>query len=303
MKHLRVALLMFAVVTAFFFVVSMSIYVTLKSIIGHSQFRLAVAMNAGQLSGKRVSLIVGDSRMMDGIDASRLSGRNGLGAVYNAAFNGVHYYEALATAEGFIGSCRCQLNKVLIDETSLWQEEPGVSETEVFLAAFLQSAMDRIRSRDPKKAWFLRIFPALHFNNEVTLRSLYYLILNRGDQDQGNSYRFRLPKNRVTPIGAAAKVNRIDKADIKRLIDVVAGAGGKVIVVIPPHHPAYTDLRLGYAEYIQSVRQTVLDAGASFQDDSRLFVDHPDYFSDLIHLHTDGQAAYVRHLAEGPLLR
>jgi hypothetical protein len=78
--------------------------------------------------------------------------------------------------------------------------------------------MDRIRSPDPKKAWFLRIFPALHFNNEVTLRSLYYVILNRGAQDHGDSYRFRVPKNRVAPIGAAAKVNRIDGADVKRLV-------------------------------------------------------------------------------------
>lgn len=296
-KHLRVGLWTFATVTVLFWVVSLSTYQLLKTVVSHSQFRLAVTMNASRFAGQRVTLLVGDSRMMDGINAAVLAGKGSNGVVFNAAFNGVEYPEALAEVEGFVDSCGCHLNKVIIDETALWEESPGVSETEVFLATFLDSAKNRVLVRDPMKGWFLRLFPAIHFNNEVTIRSLYYLMLGRDDQDHGNSYRFRVPKDHVLRIGTERKINQIAVVDIKRLVGLVAKADGKLVVVIPPHHPAYTSGRVGFVEYVESVKRVVEEADALFQDHSRLFSDHPEYFADLIHLHTDGQAAYSQYLA------
>jgi hypothetical protein len=301
MKHLRVALLTITAAAILFIIVSYSAQEFFKTILRYSQFRLTVAMNANRFTGQTVSLIVGDSRMMDGVNAAELNKQHSIGTVYNAAFNGVEYPEALDIVQGFVASCGCELSTVLIDESALWEETPGVSETEIFLSGFSDYAKDLLRMRDPRKAWYLNIFPALYFNNEVTLRSLYYLVMQRDDQDHGNSYRFRVPKNRIASIGTEPKINRITVSDVQRMAKIVAEAHGKLVVVIPPHHPVYTSGRMGYGEYVESVKQVVLQAGAQFQDHSRLYSDHPEYFADLIHLHIDGQKEYSRYLSKHTL--
>src|SRR2546426_1537305 len=105
MKHLRVAFLTLASAIALFWVVSEGTYELLKTLVGRSQFRLAVAMNASRFSGQDVSLLVGDSRIMDGVNAALVSAKEGRATIYNAAFNGVEYPEAFAIVEGFISSC------------------------------------------------------------------------------------------------------------------------------------------------------------------------------------------------------
>lgn len=298
MQHLRVAAITFIAAGAVFWLVGLGTYAGLKAVVAHSPFRLAVATNAARFAGQTINLVVGDSRLMDGVNAEQINTARGRVVVFNAAFNGIEYPEALTVVEAFIQTCQCHLGKVLIDETALWEETPGVSETEAFLAAFDAAAEERLSLRDPRRARILEIFPAIHFNNEVTLRSLYYLAAGTSDQDHGNTYRFRVPKNKTATIGTTAKVNHLKADDVAAMVRKVEAAGGSLLVVVPPHHPAYTEGRVGFTDYIASVRKEVLEAGAEFQDDSRHFVDRPDVFSDLIHLHVDGQYLYSRYLME-----
>ena len=295
MAHLKSALRGLLLVIPLALAVGHGGYYLLKIATASSGFRLTIAGNADHwFSGKKVSLIIGDSRMMDGFNATLANAENSDLAVVNLAFNGLEMADSRAMLSSFIRNCDCEVDQVVINAGGLENETPGTSDMEVYAAAFDPSLRAGLFADNRARNLSLRALPLLYFNNEMFLRSLYYLIKNTDDQEHKNHYRLFIP-NTLPP--GPPKHADINPSELKNLAEFLATADSHLSIVLPPHHPVYTDSRNNYQGYINEVSGLARSVGASFYDHSRLYATSTEFFADRLHLHANGQAAYTRYLA------
>lgn len=273
-------------------------FLALRPVIGHSNFRLALAADAQRrFAGRTVTLIVGDSRLMDGVNAAQVNAENPKELVFNAAFNGLEFRDVRAVVTAFAGSCKCRLKRVVVDETALEDLTPGVSDVRIFLSGFNRDVQETIKSDDAVRYWGVRAFPLVHFDNELTHRSLYYLLQGGDDQGHGNDYHFRVSNSVIHGLVKSEKTSTIDAAMVSAFVRDLHERGTHLAVVVVPQHGVYVRNRRGYSRYRADVGSLVNAAGAEYYDHAALFEDQPDFFADLIHLNLDGQRMYSRYLA------
>lgn len=301
MAHLKSALRGLLLVLPLVLLVGHGGYYLLKTATASSGFRLTLAGNADRwFAGKKVSLVIGDSRMMDGFNASQANAENSDLAVVNLAFNGLEMADSRAVLSSFLRNCDCQVDQVVINAGGLENETPGTSDMEVYAAAFDASLRPGLFVDNRSRNLSLRALPLLYFNNEMFLRSLYYLIKGADDQDHKNYYRLFIPD--TLPAGPPKHAD-INRGELNALVALLASANSRLSIVLPPHHPVYTDSRNNYQGYINEVKRLADSVGASFYDHSRLYANRTDYFADRLHLHASGQVAYTQHLTNHVLQR
>ncbi len=264
----------------------------LKEVVANSGFRLAMGANADQyFAGENVSLLIGDSRMMDGINARKVSERSS-NQVFNLGFNGLEIPDIIAVIRTFYKQCDCKVNKLIINAGSLEDYEKGTSEIERFMSAFNSELANEILAENSALRYSSIVFPLLKFNNEVFLRSLFYVIKGEDDQSHGNSYHFKIPETIMKSLTAKTKKSYIDETRLDKLIKLTSENGTELIIILPPHHPVYTENRKGFDSYLSEVRQTVESRNIKFLDHSRVITDGENKFADLIHLNINGQDIY-----------
>lgn len=296
MAHLKSALRGLLLLVPLVLLVGQGGYTLLKIATASSGFRLTIAGNADRwFAGKKVSLVIGDSRMMDGFNASQANAENPDLAVVNLAFNGLEMADSRAVLSSFLRNCDCQVDQVLINAGGLENETPGTSDMEVYAAAFDPSLRAGLFADNRARNLSLRALPLLYFNNEMFLRSLYYLLKGGDDQDHKNYYRLFIPD--TLPAGPPKHAD-INPVELNKLAELLATAHSRLSIVVPPHHPVYTDSRNNYQGYVDEVKELARGLGANFHDHSRLYATRTEYFADRLHLHAEGQAAYTRYLAK-----
>ena len=297
--HARVFAKWIAVVVAIFVIVSYAGSIAAKLVVGHSGFRLAMAANgANTFAGKKLQVAIGNSQLMDGLNADQINKERRDIKFLNLAFNGLLSTDLVAIMETFYKGCGCTVDRLYINAGALEDEKPGTSEVQVFMSAFNRDLLPQILRDDPGMRYSLSILPLLHFNNEVFHRSAYYWLLGHDDQGHGNIYRFRIPTVEANRLGGTQKKALIDFPRLERLVEIARANDTELIVIVPPFHPLYVENRIGFADYISQVRTELARFNIPVLDHSAGVVTAYDSFADLIHMNLAGQKTYSRYIAK-----
>ncbi len=291
--HFRVFIKWIVAVVAIFLAVAHLGALLARQVVGHSGFRLALAANgAGTFSGKKLNVAIGNSQLMDGLNADRINQKRRDIKFLNLAFNGLQSPDVLAIMETFYKGCGCTVERLYINAGALEDEKDGTLDVRIFMSAFNPELMGQFLDDEPGRILSLRALPLLHFNNEVFHRSLYYWMLRHDDQGHGNAYKFRLPKVAPNRLGGTQKKAMIDYPRLQKMIELTRAHRTELIVVVPPFHPVYVENRIGFADYVKEVQFELGKIAVPVLDHSAGVVTSYDGYADLIHMNLDGQKTY-----------
>ena len=280
-------------------------FLLLKNIVIDSEYRLATAVTPGnRFINKEVVFVIGDSRMMDGVNAfyanKNISNENKV--VYNFAFNGLGLPDSLSFIRIFKDKCKCKIKKIIVNSGSLKDRTKEYSEFQLFAAGFDNKLLFKMFENNISMKYSTYLFPLIHFNNEVFLRSLYFFIISKSDQNHSNAYKFKVSENVITGLRKNNESIIVDNKNIIKLVELTKNNDIELVVVTSPHHGAYVKNKKKYTTYTNEMMRLSEKYKYTYFDHSHLYTDYTGYFSDLLHLNTIGQLNYTKHLIEHGLL-
>ena len=301
MRHIGYPAKAVILVTLLFIAVNQAAFPVLKAAIIDSKFRVVIAGNASTWldPDQRLTLFIGNSRMMGGIDpAVVMSGADGKMG-YNLSFNGLYLEDLQLMLDAFVQSCDCRVEHVYANPAIFLREQQGIqgiSALHRFLSAVDSDAMQALQEKDAVYAVTMRLFPLLHFNNEFFLRALYYSLTGRNDQDRIIKYRFTLTREVQDRLAGLTLDSDLDRESIEAFRLSLARSSIRLILVQPPYHRAYIENVPGFAATNSDWKNIIASTGVDYLDHSDLFMDQPGLFADPVHLNRAGQQQYSRYL-------
>lgn len=302
MKHSWYLVKAMLLVTLIFIAVNHAAFPVLRAAVINSKFRVIIAGNASSYlePGQRLTVFIGNSRIMGGIDpAVVMSGADGEVA-YNLGYNGLYLQDLQLMLDAFIRSCDCRVDTVYANPAIFLRAEQGnreISALQRFLSAVDPGAMAVVQDMDPVYAVMLRLFPLLHFNNEFFLRALYYSLTGKDDQEGANEQSFTLTPEVRDRLAGWKHDSDLDRESIERFRLSLASSGMRLVLIQPPYHRAYIDNVPGFAAANADLADTIAGTGVDYHDHSGLFYDQPEYFADPIHLNRAGRHQYSAYLS------
>ena len=304
-SHTKSILQYTAVTFSIFFIVGQLGFVLLSKIVLNSEYRLATAVAPGsRFIDKDVVFIIGDSRMMDGVNAfyanKKINNENKI--VYNFSFNGLGLPDSLSFIRIFKDKCKCKIIKIIVNSGSLKDRTKEYSEFQLFAAGFDNKLSSNMFENNVSMKYSTYLFPLIHFNNEVFLRSLYFLLRNKSDQNHSNAYKFKVSENIIASLRKKNKSLVVDNANIIKLVELTNNNDIDLAVVTSPHHGMYVNNIKEYSAYTDKMMFLSEKHNYSYYDHSHLYTEYADYFSDLLHLNTNGQSNYTNFLIKQGLL-
>jgi len=302
MKHSWYLVKAVLLVTLLFIAVNQAAFPVLKAAIIDSKFRVVIAGKASTYlsPGQQLTLFIGNSRIMGGIDpAAVMSGADGKVA-YNLAYNGLYLEDLQLMLDAFVRSCDCRVEYIYANPAIFLRAEQGnqeISAVQRFLSAVDPGAMQAVQEKDAVYAAMLRLFPLLHFNNEFFLRALYYSLTGQDDQEGANEYSFTLTREVEDRLAGWTHDPDLDLESIERFRLSLARSGMRLVLIQPPYHRAYIDNVPGFAAANADWKNAIAGTGVDYHDHSGLFYDQPELFADPIHLNRAGRHQYSRYLS------
>jgi hypothetical protein len=236
---------------------------------------------------------IGDSRAVHSVYAPAI-GRDTCMSVFNAAFNGMSTEIAEAVIDDYLA--RNRPPKAVLLEISNVGEDAGLM-SEMRLYARHKGAVRALVQRlDPRQVFWERFAHLYAFNNEMTLRALYYE--RTGDQDW--------VLDQTTTKDAIAHVDWRHYADwrpqpanvaaLKRLVAELKGRGIDPVLFIAPYHPMHARMVPEFARRIAALERAlgpdtpVLDLSTRFKSGR--------YFADVVHPNIEGAMALAPILSQ-----
>ena len=301
MRHIGYPVKAVILVTLLFIVVNQAVFPVLKAAILDGKFRVIIAGDASTYldPDQRLTLFIGNSRIMGCIDPVEvMSGADGKVA-YNLAYNGLYLEDLQLMLDAFIQSCDCRVEYVYANPAIFLREQQGIQEISAlhrFLSAIDPDAMQALQEKDRVYAVTMRLFPLLHFNNEFFLRALYYSLTGRDDQDRASDYTFTLTREVEDRLAALAPDTDLDRESINDFRLHLARSGIRLVLVQPPYHRAYIENVPGFASANADWKNAIAGTGIDYLDHSDFFMDQPELFADPFHLNRAGRQQYSRYL-------
>jgi|GEM_PF-6204073 len=301
MKHTWYLVKAVLLVTLVFIAVNQAVFPVLKAAIIDSKFRVVIAGKASSYlnPGQRLSLFIGNSRIMGGVDpVAVMSGADGK-AAYNLAYNGLFLEDMRLLLDAFIRSCDCKVEYVYANPAIFLREEQGIQEISAmhrFLSAVDPGAMQAVWKKDTVSAVSMHLFPLLHFNNEFFLRALYYSLTGKDDQEGANESSFTLTGEVEDWLAGLIPDSDLDVESIKQFRLYLARSGIRLILIQPPYHRAYIEKVPGFAAANTAWKNAIAGTGVEYLDHSGLFYEQPELFADPIHLNRAGRQQYSEYL-------
>ena len=238
-------------------------------------------------------LAIGDSRAVHSVYAPAI-GQDTCMSVFNAAFNGMSTEIAAALVEDYLA--RNAPPKAVLIEVSDVGDAPDLL-SEMRLYARSGSATRALIARlDPRQLFWSAVSHLYQFNNEMTLRALYYEL--HPDQDwvldatadptaiahaDWHSYA----EWRPLPANVAA---------LKGLIADLKARGIAPILFIAPYHPMHEKKVPGFAARVAELEHELGPENKVLDLSTRLSGDR--YFADVLHLNIRGALAVAPILSD-----
>jgi hypothetical protein len=279
----------------------------IKPIVGMSGFRLSI-------SGKKdipidnidnTLLFMGNSRVMGGVNSKDLNRYNKNKNYYNLAYNGLVYADISALIDTYLNSFEGKVTTVFLNSMVLPQKKnkndekiETVSDVQIFLSAFNMKLQDKISKKDTKLGIKLSLFPLLHFNNELFLRSIYYLAVNKNDQDYANNYKVKLTSMMIERLKRTRFNCFLDIKEVEKFKKKLNARGIQLVVITFPFHLAYIKNVKGFKQSMENILLITDKLHIKYYDHSELYIKKNEFFSDPQHLNMAGQKKYTQYLNE-----
>ncbi len=279
----------------------------LKPVVEMSSFRLSIAGKVDKSvdNKKSMSLFMGNSRVMGGVNCNFLNRYNTDKNYYNLAYNGLVFSDICALMDTYLNNFAGRVTTVFLNPMVLPKKKEKtenkaetISDVQIFLSAFNMKLRDKIGKTDSVLGIKLSLFPLLHFNNELFLRSLYYLAVNKDDQEYGNNYKVQLTDLMLRHLKRTRFNCMLDIKALGLFKKKINKRGIKLVVITPPFHPAYVKNVKGFKKSMENILSITDKLNIEYFDHSKLFIKKDELFSDLQHLNTAGQKEYTKYLHE-----
>lgn len=276
-------------VALLFFLGDRGLAYLLGEITSRGQFRFDELYRGGL---RHDVLVVGDSRAVHSVFAPELSDRLCL-SVFNMAYNGMSTEIAVALVEDYLAH-NAPPKAVLIEISNTNFHNELLNDLRLY-ADRSRNIADLIRRDDPAMMRWLRLSHLYAFNNEMLLRSLYYL--SRSDQDWILSSGAHLEPALMAKLRAdwylPPESFAPNVAAMKRLIAELRARHIEPILYIAPYHPLYRRFFPRYPEWVQNLQA---ELGEDILDLSVALTDNDD-FADVQHVNLNGSRAIMNRLA------
>jgi hypothetical protein len=231
-------------------------------------------------------LAIGDSRAVHSVYAPAI-GKDTCMSVFNAAFNGMSTEIAAAIVDDYLAHNRPP--KAVLIEISNVGEDAGLL-SEMRLYARHQGAVRALVDRlDPRQIFWGRFSHLYAFNNEMTLRALYYE--RAGDQDW--VLDDTVTKDAIAHTDwqsyAAWRPRAANVAALKRLVAELKGRGIDPVLFIAPYHPMHARMVPEFARRIAALERDLGPDTPVLDLSTRLTSGR--YFADVVHPNIAGALA------------
>jgi hypothetical protein len=238
-------------------------------------------------------LAIGDSRAVHSVYAPEI-GKDTCMSVFNAAFNGMSTEIAEAVVQDYLAH-NAPPKAVLIEVSDVGDGPDLLSEMRLY-ARDGGAARALIARLDPRQLFWADFSHLYRFNNEMTLRALYYE--RHPDQDwvldaTTNPEAIRHVDWRTYSDWRPRPDN---VAALKRLVALLRGRGIAPILFLAPYHPMHRTMVPSFARRVSELERElgpatpVLDLSASLDGDR--------YFADVLHLNIEGALALAPILSD-----
>ncbi len=242
-------------------------------------------------------LIIGNSRGVNGFFAPLIQQRTGA-RTFNLSYNGMSAVVAEAVLDDYLDH-NAQPRLIVFEVTNVYSSEDALKDLALF--RFASPRLEALqRAFDPEIAAACRVSRLITFNNELFLRSLYYLRstdqgwVNRGHIDAAllasvdTMHRVALA---LPPQNVAALVRSVNRA---------RRDGIAVELVVTPFLRSYRAKIANFPQWKASLQARL---GAPILDYSSAVSDDRD-FGDRLHLNFTGSRVFLdRLVADGVFAR
>ncbi len=239
-------------------------------------------------------LVVGDLRAVHSVFAPQLSATL-CRSVFSLGFNGMSGEISEAVIQDYLDHNRPP-SAVLIEVSNVADGPYLASEMRLF-ARHASHVRDLVRQLDPWEGVWATLSHLYAFNNEMTLRALYYL--DHSDQDWIMYDKPMTPDVvQHIPLGKykSLRFRQGGIAAVRQLAQDLKARGIEPILYIAPFHPYFHKVVPNYAELIRKFQQE-LGPDLPILDLSRSDTDNAD-FSDLLHTNLRGSQPVMAALAD-----
>ena len=234
-------------------------------------------------------VIIGNSRGVNAFYAPDVARRTGT-SVFNASYNGMSAVAAEAILNDYLDR-NARPSLIIFEVTNVYSNEDALKDLDLF--NFASPRLAALEARfTPELARAVRVSHLIEFNNELFLRSLYYLRTT----DQSWINRTRISGAGIASVDTMAAVHLElvpeNVAALVRSVGRVRSEGIQVRFVIAPFLPAYQRKLVNLDEWKRSLEQQI---GAPIMDYSDAIADTRD-FGDLRHLNFAGSQLLLNRL-------
>lgn len=292
MKTLR-PLAYLALIAALFLAGDRLLSSVLERAISGSEFRYS-RLYRGNLNYD--VLAIGDSRAVHSIYAPGLSQRL-CRSVLNIAYNGMSMEIAEAVLRDYLER-NAPPKAVLIEVSNVTRRNDLLNDMRLY-AGEPNHVAALIRRDDAWMAAWMGLSHLYAFNNEMTLRALYYH--RRSDQDWVMNGDMRMTPEVVAKLNPAnyppPRSRPGNVAALKRLVQDLEERHIRPILFIAPYHPAYRRLAPTFAAWERQLQDEIGPAN-KIVDLSQALPANDD-FADVQHLNMNGSRHMLDLVANG----
>ena len=137
----------------------------------------------------------------------------------------------------------------------------------------------------------------MHYNSKF-IRVLTRYLQNNNAPDEYSGYEPYAPKTLKEPLSLVEKnsssISTIDSSKLYRFKETFENAKTKGVKIVLVNSPKYAiDTNVYMTDTVTNICQ---ELGTSFIDCSRLYINHPEYFNDPVHLNSIGANLYTMHI-------
>jgi hypothetical protein len=279
------------IVALLFFAGDRGLSFVLSELVARSEFRFSRLYDGGL---DYDVLVVGNSRAVHSIFAPDLS-RGLCHSVFNIAYNGMSPEIEEAIVRDYLDH-NDPPEAVLIEVSNVTGGNDLLNDVRLYAdrSPRLQSLLWR---EAPMTSLWMKVSHLFAFNNELTLRALYYLhhtdqdwILDSGAQISRDVIAHLHPELYGQPQLRPAEV-----AALQRLTEYLRARHVQLILYVAPYHPAYVRLGPGYRAWLAQLQREI--GGPEIVDLSQRLSSDDD-FADLVHVNSTGGEAVTAMMAE-----
>lgn len=273
-----------------FFIGDRALSFALSELVARSEFRFS-RLYDGRLNYD--VLVVGNSRAVHSIFAPDLS-RGLCHSVFNMAYNGMSAEIEEAILRDYLDH-NAPPKAVLIEVSNVTGDNDLLNDVRLY-ADRSPRLEALLRQEAPTTALWMKISHLFAFDNELTLRALYYL--HHTDQDWILDSDAQMTPDLISHLHperyGPPRLRDAEVAALRRLTEYLRARHIQTVLYVAPYHPAYVRLGAGYRLW-QEQLQREIGKPEIFDLSQRLSKDAD--FADLFHVNSAGGEAVTAIMA------